>query len=197
LQEKTRAPIAKYKKDLFLLQITQTMQLLKPSLLFSLLFTLAITIGSCEKEEDKKASVEYVKTGIVMSFAQETPAAVQTPSAAIGSMDVFYSKSTRTLNYKVTWNGLLDSLSLMHVHGLAPIGYAAGIVQNIVAASNSIYPQKTAGKFTFSKSGTISGTLLVDGVKVKEEDLLNGLYYINIHTTPNPAGEIRGQIRFQ
>lgn len=173
------------------------MQLLKLSVFSSLLFTFAITLGSCEKEADKKASVEYVKTGIVMSYAQETPAAVTTPSGALGSMDVFYSKSTRTLNYKVTWSGLLDSLSLMHIHGLAPVGYAAGIVQNIVAASNSIYPQKTAGKFTFSQSGTISGTLLVDGVKVKEEDLLNGLYYINIHTTPNPSGEIRGQIRFQ
>jgi hypothetical protein len=199
LQEKTGAPLDKYKKDLFLLQITQTMQLLKLSLLSSLLFTLAMTFGSCEKEEDKKSSVEYVKTDIVMSYAQETPAPVTVPSGALGSLDVFYSKSTRTLNYKITWSGLLDSVIGVRIHGLAPVGYAtANVVQTIVGAgSGTVFPQKTQGKFTYSQAGTISGTLLVDGVKVKEEDLLNGLYYINVLTNPNPSGEIRGQIRFQ
>jgi hypothetical protein len=37
----------------------------------------------------------------------------------------------------------------------------------------------------------------VDGVAVREEDLLNGMYYINIHTATYPGGEIRGQIVFQ
>ena len=45
--------------------------------------------------------------------------------------------------------------------------------------------------------GTYTGTLLADGVVVKEDDLLNGVYYINIHTAAYPNGEIRGQIRFQ
>ena len=61
-----------------------------------------------------------------------------------------------------------------------------------------------SGKFTFSKNGTISGTLFIDGVALKEADLLNGLYYMNLHTNgANPnggtygGGEIRAQIEFQ
>jgi hypothetical protein len=170
------------------------MKLIKLTALTSLAFALLAGTSSCEKNAEKKKTTDYEKKDIPMTGAQETPAV---PSTALGSMDVFYSKETRTLSYTVRWSGLTDSVMLMHVHGLAPTGYAAGVVQNIVTASNSIYPQKTAGKYTYHKSGSLSGTLLADGVAVKEQDILNGMYYINIHTTVYPGGEIRGQIRFQ
>lgn len=169
------------------------MKLIKLSALASLLFVFVLGISSCKRAAEEKKITDYSKNGIILSGAQETPAVA---SSALGSMDVFYSKDTRTLTYKVTWSGLSDSLSLMHIHGLAPTGFAAGVVQNIVAASNAIFPQKTSGKFTFLRSGTISGTLLVDGVAVKEQDLLNGVYYMNLHTSVFPGGEIRGQITF-
>lgn len=169
------------------------MKLIKLSALASLLFVFVLGISSCKRAAEEKKITDYSKNGIILSGAQETPAVA---SSALGTMDVFYSKDTRTLTYKVTWSGLSDSLSLMHIHGLAPTGFAAGVIQNIVAASNSIFPQKTSGKFTFLRSGTISGTLLVDGVAVKEQDLLNGVYYVNIHTSVYPGGEIRGQITF-
>jgi hypothetical protein len=92
----------------------------------------------------------------------------------------------------------------MHIHGLAPAGFNASPIQNIVAGSSTIFPQKTGTRFTYTKSGTISGTLFVDGVAIKEADLLNGMYYMNIHTNgvnPNGGtyggGEIRGQIVFK
>ena len=171
------------------------MKLIKLSALASLLFVFVLGISSCKRAAEEKKITDYSKNGIIMSGAQETPAV---PSSALGTMDVFYSKDTRTLTYKVTWSGLSDSLSLMHIHGLGPTGFAAGVVQNIVAASNSILPRLIPGttRLTYSKSGTISGTLLVDGVAVKEQDLLNGVYYMNIHTSVYPAGEIRGQITF-
>ncbi|MES1225442.1 MAG: CHRD domain-containing protein [Bacteroidota bacterium] len=79
----------------------------------------------------------------------------------------------------------------MHIHGLAPTGFAAGVVQTILGgtANPTLFP---------ANNGKYSGTLLVDGVVVKEADLLNGLYYMNIHTPSPyyPSGEIRGQITF-
>jgi hypothetical protein len=170
-----------------------TMQLLKLTVLSSLLFAFAISFTSCEKDAEKNKVTQYVKSGIVLSGAQETPA---TPSAAQGSLDVSYSKASKTLTYKFIWSGLADTITGIHIHGLAPTGFAAAIVQNILTVKNEAL-------FPF-RGGSYSGFLFADGVKVKEEDLLNHLYYLNIHTkgvNPNGGtyggGEIRGQIRFQ
>jgi CHRD domain len=154
-----------------------------------ILFSFLLSLGSCEKDAEKKIQKEFSKTGIVLSGAQETPA---NASAATGSMDVFYTKETRILSYTVRWTGLPVPPHLMHIHGLAPAGFAAGVVQTILGgtANPTLFPANT---------GKYSGTLLVDGVVVKEQDLLNGLYYMNIHTPAPyyPGGEIRGQIVFQ
>jgi CHRD domain len=170
------------------------MKWIKLTALSLTLFMSVSSLVSCEPDEELKKTTDYSKTGITLTGAQEAPAV---PSSALGTMDVFYSKASRTLSYTVNWSGLSDSVLLMHIHGLAPTGFAAGVVQNIVTASNGIFPQKTSGKYTFAKTGKLSGTLLVDGLAVKEENLLNGQYYMNIHTSVYPGGEIRGQIRFQ
>lgn len=170
------------------------MKLIKLTALSLALFMSVSSLVSCEPDEELKKTTDYSKTGIVLTGAQETPAVA---SAALGTMDVFYSKASRTLSYTVNWSGLSDSVLLMHIHGLAPTGFAAGVVQTIVGTSNSIFPQKTSGKYTYAKTGKLSGTLLVDGLAVKEENLLNGQYYMNIHTSVYTGGEIRGQIRFQ
>lgn len=170
------------------------MKLIKLTALPFIVLGSLVVLSSCESDAEMKKTTDFQKSGIVMSGAKETPAV---PSTALGKLDVFYTRETRTLSYTVTWSGLTDSVAAMHIHGLAPEGYAAGVVQNIVAASNSIFPQKTSGKFTYSKSGSLSGTMLVDGTVIKENDLINGQYYLNIHTSTYPGGEIRGQITFQ
>ncbi len=157
------------------------MKLIKLTALPFLLFVSLLALSSCEPDAELKKTTEYSKTNIPMTGAQETPAVT---SSALGSMDVSYSKGTRMLNYKIRWSGLAGNPSGMHVHGQAPVGYVAGVYQTI----------STSG---LTATGTKSGTLLVDGVTIKEQDLLNGFYYINIHTAAYPGGEIRGQIKFQ
>jgi len=168
------------------------MQLIKKTALSLLVFVFVLSFSSCEKDSEKDKVTLYTKTGIVMSGARETPA---NPSTALGSLDISYSKGTKTLVYKFTWTGLADTITGIHIHGLAPEGFATGIVQNILTSKNeAVFP---------FRGGSYSGTLLADGVKVKEENLLNGLYYLNIHTkgiNPNggtyAGGEIRGQVKF-
>lgn len=151
---------------------------------------LFFAFTSCEKDSEKKIQTDFSKTGIVLSSAQETPA---NSSAGLGSMDVFYTRETHILSYTVTWSGLTGPVIAMHIHGQAPSGFAASIFQNIITSSGGIVTPGAA----YGTSGKISASLLIDGVAIKETDLLNGNYYMNIHTTANPGGEIRGQIRFQ
>lgn len=162
------------------------MQLLRLTVLSTLVFAIAISFTSCEKDAEKKKYLEYMKSGIPMTGAQENPIS---NSQALGSLDVYYAKNSKTLSYKVTWQGLADTIVGMHIHGVAPSGYSTVIVQTILQNKNE-------AAFPF-RGGTYSGTLLIDGVVIKEENLLNGMYYLNIHSKVYPGGEIRGQIKFQ
>ncbi len=167
------------------------MKLIKLTALTSFLFVFVFGFSSCEKIAEKKKTTDYEKKGILMTGAQENPV---NSSAAIGIMDVSYTKETRILTWSVTWSGLTGPVTLMHIHGVAPAGYNASPVLNIIAASNALaVPNSTL----YPATGKFSGTMLCDGFVVKEQDLLNGLYYMNIHTAANPGGEIRGQIVFQ
>ena len=167
------------------------MKLIKLTALTSLLFVFIFGISSCEKNAEKKKTTDYQKNGIALTGAQETPA---NPSTALGTMNVFYSKETRILDWSVTWTGLTGPVAAMHIHRPAPVGFAAGVIQNIITASGGL---ATPNATLYPATGKFSGTTLVDGFVIKEEDLLNGLYYMNIHTATYPGGEIRGQIVFQ
>jgi CHRD domain len=167
------------------------MKLIKLTALSSLLFVFVLGMSSCEKIAEKKKTTDYEKKGILMTGAQEVPA---NGATALGIMDVFYTKETRLLTWSVTWTGLTGPVSLMHIHGLAPKGYNAGVIYNIITPTNGLaLPNATL----YPATGKFSGTMLADGFVVKEQDLLNGMYYMNIHTAANPGGEIRGQIVFQ
>jgi CHRD domain len=159
---------------------------------FPLLITSLFTLGSCERDAEQKKTTDYERKNIPLTGAQVAPASA---SAALGTMDVYYSKETRVVNWSVSWSGLSGPVTSMHVHGLAPSGFTtATIVQNIIAASNGIATPNSA---LYGATSKFTGTLFVDGVAVKEQDVLNGMYYIDIHTAAYTNGEIRGQIIFQ
>jgi len=161
------------------------MKRIKLTVLSAILFAFLLHITACERTEEVKKTTLFQRTNIPLTAAQENP---PVNSSALGTMDVSYNKTTKMLNYTVRWSGLTSNPIAMHIHGLAPVGYNAGIIQTILASANPIL---------FPSTGSFSGTFLADGVVVKEENLLNGFYYVNIHTTANPGGEIRGQIVFQ
>ena len=157
------------------------MKWMKLTAIPAFLLLTVFMLNSCVKDADENKVVQYQKTGIVLSAAQEIPA---NTSTALGTLDVTYRKDTKLLTYKATWTGLTGPVAAMHIHGQAPTGFAAAVFQGFTVTG-------------LLASGTYSGSLLIDGVAIKEENLLNGLYYWNIHTATYGGGEIRGQIRFQ
>lgn len=173
------------------------MKLLKlTALTLSVSFTL-FAISSCESDAEMKKTTDYQKNGIVITGANEYPA---TASTALGKLDVYYTKETRILTYTLNWSGLSGAVTAIHINGLAPLGYGSPLVVQTLT-NGSIVKCPTSGN---TSCGTYTGTLMVDGVVVKEADLLNGQYYLHIHTAAYPAsspldgrGEIRAQIMFQ
>lgn len=156
---------------------------MKHPALWSLVLFLALsTVVACNKNDNNNNNNSNVvsKNGLVISGDQEVPAKT---TGASGTMNVSYDKSTKILTLSATWTGLSGAPVAAHIHGTAPKGQNAGVKvdfhDNVTAAA-----------------GTFNRTISVDGDAIKEDSLLLGYYYFNIHTQANPGGEIRGQIEF-
>ena len=97
---------------------------------------------------------------------------VVTGASGIGT---FTLDGSKVLSYSITFEGLESAETGAHIHGAAPIGVNAGVLYVLPLGS--------------PKNGTI-GPLTPQ----EEADLKEGLWYVQIHTTGNPGGELRGQI---
>jgi hypothetical protein len=102
---------------------------------------------------------------------QEVP-----PSGSPGTgLGCFTLNANNTLDYEVSFSGLLGTETAAHIHGPAPMGVNAGVQFGFALGSPKI--------------GTFGPLTAAQAI-----DLLNGHYYVNIHSTLFPGGEIRGQI---
>lgn len=145
---------------------------------------LFVIFSACKKSSSTPPVQDvYTKSGLLVNTSQEVPAV--TNSNATGTMDVTYVKSTRLLTYKVNWASLSDSINGSHIHGTA--------LRGINAPVKVPFDLGNKGALT----GSYTGTFTVDGTTIKEDSLLAGFYYLNIHTKKNPNGEVRGQIEFK
>jgi hypothetical protein len=122
------------------------------------------------------------KTEFPMTPDQEVP---PNKSSASGTADVTYNKDTKMLTYTLSWSGLTGKATMAHIHGTAPRGTNAGVKHDLT----NVLKKETSGSFTDS--------VKIDASDIKEDSLLSGFYYFNIHTPANPGGEIRGQIEFK
>ncbi|HEV7331141.1 MAG TPA: CHRD domain-containing protein [Flavisolibacter sp.] len=131
----------------------------------------------CEKDTETVNNPVYNLRGNATGD-QEAPTRVTT--TANGTISGTYNKETNLLTYTITWTGLTGgNASAMHFHGPAEPGKAAGVRLGITG-------------FTPAASGTVSGTATLDDTQ--EEELVNGLWYYNIHNAMYQPGEIRGQV---
>src|SRR5882672_5740757 len=101
-----------------------------------------------------------------LSGANEVPVVV---SPGTGRVLASLDAAANTLLLNVTFSGLVANTSAAHIHCCAPLGTNAGVATTVPA-------------FPGFPLGVIAG-------------LLAGNTYLNIHTTANPGGEIRGQLR--
>ena len=155
--------------------------------LVALLVFSSLLVG-CEKwkdifhkDKDKEQKV-YRAENLPMSGLQEVP---QRETLAHGWIDATYNKETKMLDFTIKWQDLTGEPIGSHIHGVAPKGVNAGIKYDFTA----LLPKTTAGTFTNS--------VMVDGTAIKEDSLMLGYYYINLHTPKFPGGEIRGQLEFK
>lgn len=114
---------------------------------------------------------------IALTGSKEVP---PNPTTATGVLIGTYDDATNTLSFDLVFNGLIGTTTAAHFHGPATPGVNAGVQVPL------------AGLPVGVSSGTYSNTFVL--TPAQESDLLNGLWYVNVHTTLYPGGEIRGQV---
>ncbi len=110
----------------------------------------------------------------------DIPAGLPTP---FGDGVVYYNTDTNFLEWTITYQDLTGMIVSpgAHFHGPADYGQTAGVQ---IFLSNGNPPEPATG--VLQGSTTLSET--------QEAQLLQGLWYVNIHTAANGPGEIRGQV---
>lgn len=192
------------------------MKLFQLTALATLCLGLITGLSSCEKDSEKDKVNRYEKSDIAVTGAQVAPNG--TPTTGLGKLDVRYDKRNRQLHYSVNWSGLSDSVIAIRVCGPAPIGFPS--LNPAFTGANATLPSTTpyfviqevvqsGTRALYPSAGNYSGTIIVDEIRAKEMELLNGYYYVTIHTKtilPVAApgnlyyrwfGEVRGQIKWQ
>lgn len=128
----------------------------------------------------------------------EPSAPVSTGSGGEIGAGIWLDTSTNILTVNVGWgsgNGFTDltgTASAAHFHGPADMVTNTGVALGLSSQPGSIVWDGSA------TSGSITGTVDLDTVAIGNgssiSDLMNGMWYLNVHTAANPGGEIRGTL---
>lgn len=119
------------------------------------------------------ASAETVHFTARLTSRAEAP---PNRSPAVGEIQADLDTGTGLLTYKLTYQGLSGPATAARLQGPAKAGQTAPPILSSDDVSNPI-------------SGNASLT------QAQVADLKKGLWYVNITTSANPDGEIRGQLK--
>jgi len=119
----------------------------------------------------------------LITFTASLDGSQQVPSnmsAGTGSGTVVLDDVADTITVDMSWQNLSAPALLAHIHGPGAVGVNAPVLfpfANVPSVISGSIPEQT---FAITPA--------------QIADLEAGLYYMNIHTSNFPAGEIRGQL---
>ncbi len=146
--------------------------------------TLTGTPGLCTIAANQAGSTTYAAAvqatqsfkvlkvfNIVLEGSQEAPLNV---SNGGGGGTATYDVTTKQLKLNLSYSGMVGAENDAHIHGPAARGVSAGVLFPLAAGSPK------------------TDTVTLDAAQ--ETQLLAGQFYVNVHSTAYPGGELRGQI---
>jgi len=154
-----------------------------PRTLTTLTLTLAVLLGA-----SALASAQTIRLSATLSGANETPALL---TGAAGTAEVFVNLSTQVVTYRVDVFNMPTVTTAGHFHVGGP-GLAGPVVVDLTPPA-------------FSDDFSLQGTATASSLRARPEQgirtwtdfvqaLAGGQIYVNIHSTTNGGGEIRGQL---
>ena len=134
----------------------------------SLLLISFLSLAACNMP-----SSSTTKATAILAASSEVPA---TNSSGAGEADIKIDVKNNKLSWTITYFGLSGVATDAHFHGPAVIGTNASVALPI--------------------EGDLLSPIKGEAVITNEQktQLLDGKWYVNLHTAANPDGEIRGQV---
>ncbi|WP_020606252.1 CHRD domain-containing protein [Spirosoma spitsbergense] len=139
----------------------------------SLLSVAALLVLGLVGLSFKNAPKAMVSLTATLNGASEKPN--PTPSTATGTFEGELNTTTRVLSYTVTYQGFTPTMG--HLHKITKADGTGGVDVAFKSVTSPI-------------TGTTAAL-----AQSKIDSMMNGFYYVNLHSAAYPAGEIRGNIK--
>ena len=170
-----------------------------------LTFAAAVmTAVACGSDNSTQPVSKIVKFAATLNPAGELGATLNGNPSGSGTFQASLDTSTHQFTYTLQFSGLTANVNNAHIHGPFVLGgtaNSAGVILNFnnaaagltIVGLNSATSGSSTGTVSLTATNTAIGTSAIHGDSI-EKLLLAGATYVNVHTTTNPGGEIRGQI---
>jgi len=152
--------------------LTQKQIIIKRIVLFSAILCVFFGTISCSNN-DNNNSTPYTP---IVSFNATLYGASEVPtntSTATGTATLSYNKNTKVFTLNVTYSGITPTDGHVHVGAIGVDGPVVFPLTSLTSPISYTSPALTTAQ---------------------EAEILANQYYVNLHTTAFPGGEIRGQL---
>lgn len=140
-------------------------------------FEFGLAVGAFLLIATGNASAEIIVLDVVMDQGQVEEVVVPI-AGGNGLGTVIVNTDTKEVSWLIVYENLSGEAVGAHFHGPASRGEGSGIALDIGPIDDL--------------RNILSGSVILEREQIDE--LLGGLWYVNLHTALNPPGEIRGQI---
>jgi len=134
----------------------------------------------------------FTLTATLTGAGEATPTTAAINTGAFGDATVVVDMSAQTATYSVRVFNLPSGVTASHIH-VGAAGTAGPVVVNFAPVANS------SNDFGFTGVVSFANFVLRPDQGIRSSDdmvqaILGGNSYVNVHSTVNPGGEIRGQL---
>ena len=156
----------------------------------NLFLTLAMTVGALGAGVSSAHADVYTFTAALTGSEETPPPGLNT--GAFGTATITLDTTARTLSYRVDVFNLPSGVTASHIH-VGGVGTAGPIIVNFAP------PVNASNDFAYAGTVPEAQWLLRPDQGIRSgEDVIQALLgnntYVNVHSTVNAAGEVRGRL---